>query len=189
MDIKRDRHVDILIKKLIPEAVIPSNARTLDTGYDLVCVSEPEIVGEKIGNDCWGRIDYIQYKTGIQISPLKSMGYDVFESLYYYTLLFPRSSVTKYNLILANSVGVVDNQYRGEVLLRFKYVWQPEDYLIDTSFGVTRLFGTVNQKKIYQKGDKIAQIAAFQLNGINFIETDNLDQTHRGTGGFGSTGT
>jgi dUTPase len=187
----------IWIKKLVPEAQVPKNANLLDTGYDLVSISEPEIVGNKLPNGYWGSIDYIQYKTGLQISPryskytagtmqdcvLEEKVYSVF-----YTLLFPRSSVSKYNLILANSVGVVDNPYRGEIMLRFKYLFQPEDYILDTTFGITQLFGTVNQKKIYQRGDKIGQIAAFELNKINFEEVESLDETVRGDGGFGSTG-
>lgn len=184
---------DILIKKLVPEASIPQNATLLDTGYDLVSVSDPEIVGEKLGNGYWARINYIQYRTGIQISPQRGYHYangnwDLNNKTYYYTLLFPRSSVSKYNLLLANSVGVVDNLYRGEIMLRFKYIFQPEDFLIDTIFGTTQLFGSVNQKQIYQKGDKIAQIAAAQLISINFKEVDELDETKRGIGGFGSTG-
>jgi len=180
---------DILIKKLVPEASIPQNATLLDTGYDLVSISDPEIVGEKLGNGYWARINYIQYRTGIQISPrMKTLG-GLAPISYFYTLLFPRSSVSKYNLLLANSVGVVDNLYRGEILLRFKYIFQPEDFLIDTTFGVTQLFGSVNQKQIYQKGDKIAQIVAAQLIPINFKEVDELDDTKRGVGGFGSTGT
>jgi len=178
---------DILIKKLVPEASVPQNANLLDTGYDLVSVSDPEIVGEKLANGHWARINYIQYRTGIQISPrMSTMGFSPIS--YFYTLLFPRSSASKYNLILANSVGVVDNSYRGEILLRFKYIFQPEDFILDTTFGITQLFGSINQKQIYQKGDKIAQIAAAQLVPINFKEVDELDDTKRGIGGFGSTG-
>ena len=181
----------------MPEAQVPKNANLLDTGYDLVSISEPEIVGSKLANGHWGSIDYIQYKTGLQISP--QFRHDGFErecgtivninrKWHYYTLLFPRSSVSKYYLVLANSVGVVDNPYRGEIMLRFKYLFQPEDYILDTTFGITQLFGTVNQKKIYQKGDKIGQIAAFELNKIDFEEVESLDETVRGDGGFGSTG-
>lgn len=189
--------IKINIKKLVPEASIPKNATPLDTGYDLVAIADGEIVGEPINekSNYWKRIDYIQYRTGIQIAPERKhdgiVGADgsvwnIERTWYYYTLLFPRSSISKYNLILANSVGLVDNPYRGEIILRFKYIWQPEDWVYD---GVHLMFASPNLSKIYKKGDKIGQIAAFELKPIWFNETETLDETARGTGGFGSTGT
>lgn len=184
-----------MIKILIEQAegaTLPQNATPLDSGYDLVTLSEPEIVGveENPGSGLWRRIDYIQYRTGIKIEPMTSLEHTGthWKEAYYYTLLFPRSSVSKYNLLLCNSVGVVDNQYRGELLLRFKYIFQPEDmHLESTALGGLLLWGTVNKDRIYKKGDKVAQLVAAKLNQIQFIEA-KLSETSRGEGAFGSTG-
>jgi len=202
--------MEIKIKKIVPEACIPKNATPLDTGYDLVTIDDGQIVGEVIsGKDgFWKRIDYIQYRTGIQIAPREdkkyfkgSMFFDTSLTDYFYTLILPRSSVSKYNLVLANSVATIDNGYRGELLLRFKYIWQPEDYSIEqigedynpaTRIGRSSysfLLGSPNLSKIYKKGDKVGQLAAFKLFSIGFNEVADLDETARGEGGFGSTGT
>jgi dUTPase len=110
-----------------------------------------------------------------------SFGYT---DLDYDILAFPRSSVSKYNLVLANSVGLIDADYRGEVLLRFKYIWQPEDYRIRTD---NLLEGNVNTTKLYNKGDKVCQLKITKVENIEFILVDELDSTDRGEGGFGST--
>lgn len=186
--------MQIEIKKLVPEACIPKNANLLDTGYDLIALDDGEIVGEVVSNhvNYWKRIDYIQYKTGLAISP-RTKNVELANPTYF-TLLFPRSSVSKYNLLLANSVGLVDNPYRGEIMLRFKYIWNPEDYVFNATKDIYSslqsffMYGSPNKNKIYKKGDKIAQIAAFELNPIEFIEVNELDKTNRGHGGFGSTG-
>ena len=102
----------------------------------------------------------------------------------YDILAFPRSSVSKYNLTLANSIGLIDADYRGEVLLRFKYNWQPEDYRIRTD---NLLEGRVNVDKLYKKGDKVCQLKVTKVENVKFELVDELDSTNRGDGGFGST--
>ena len=86
-------------------------------------------------------------------------------------LIFPRSSVRKTRLMLSNCVGVVDSGYRGEL---------------------QATFNKVNQNSIadndYQVGDRIAQIMIIPHPPIEFEETDELSDTERGDGGFGSTG-
>ena len=96
----------------------------------------------------------------------------------------PRSSVSKYNLVLANSIGLIDADYRGEVLIRFKYIWQPEDYKLNT---YNKLEGTPNLERIYKKGDKICQLKVTKVEHAEFVLVDQLDSTQRGEGGFGST--
>lgn len=175
------------------EKPFPFHGSDLSVGYDLTAVSDPEFKGEKDENGDWKRIDYIQYHTGIMIAPpcdtVDGGGY----MNVHHTMLFPRSSVSKYNLQLANSIGLCDGDYRGEVLLRFNYVWQPEDlYWVESSEkqanGIyNQMCGIVNQSRIYKKGDKIGQIVASPTTFIDFKETDDLDKTDRGDGGFGST--
>ena len=85
----------------------------------------------------------------------------------YMGLLFPRSSVSKTSLSLRNSVGVIDSGYRGEII--FKY-------------------GKVNDNKVYELGERVGQIIIMPYPTIEFNEVDELEDSDRSKGGFGSTG-
>jgi len=148
-----------------------------DVGYDLVAQSV-NVIGHRCGSgDFYGElfksISYVEIDTGIKIVPPKD----------HYSLIFPRSSVTKYNLILKNSIGVVDPDYRDTLKLRFLYVPQPQDYLIYEN----RLLLEVDYDKIYKVGDKCGQLVFAKIVKPKLIEADLLDDTVRGLGGFGST--
>ena len=91
----------------------------------------------------------------------------------YVGLLFPRSSVFKQDLNLSNSVGVLDSGYRGEVLFKFK-----ESLKTDESY----------PRSYYRSGDRIGQIIILPYPQIEFEEVDQLSETERGTGGYGSSG-
>lgn len=165
---------------------LPKKGTDRATGFDVIATSDPEIVGEKYENGSYKRIDYIQYKTNLKLAVQKerefsNFGYTDFD---YDILAFPRSSVSKYNLVLANCIGLIDADYRGEVLLRFKYIWQPEDYLVRID---KTLEGYVNFTKLYNKGDKICQLKVTKVEDVEFILVNELDSTNRGEGGFGST--
>jgi dUTP pyrophosphatase len=95
------------------------------------------------------------------------LGWEVEEG--YVGFLFARSSVKKYELIKANGVGVIDSGYRGEISVVFK-----ED--------------RSSPKNIYKVGDKIAQLVIVQLPKIEIEEVETLNESERGVGGFGSTG-
>lgn len=177
------------------ELVVPQPGSPKSSGYDVVALAAPKIVGEGAGRQWWKRIDYIEYRTGLFIAPqsrmlqpvdlkLKPVG-QATELESYHTLIFPRSSVSKYNLLLANSIGLVDNDYRGEIILRFKYIWQPEDL----SLVENNIVGAINLTKIYNKGDKIGQLVAEVTNPIDWVVVADLTETIRGAGGFGSTDT
>jgi dUTP pyrophosphatase len=84
----------------------------------------------------------------------------------YYMDIRPRSSVSKTGLILSNSAGILDSGYRGELKLRFK--WIP---------------GTGK----YNVGERIGQIMIKPYPVINWVEVQELNNTERGEGGFGST--
>ena len=83
-----------------------------------------------------------------------------------YGRIAPRSSVSKKDLILANSVGVLDSGYRGELKIRFQKMGE----------------------EIYEIGERIAQILVLPIPEIEFEEVENLSESVRGEGGFGSTG-
>jgi dUTPase len=177
---------------------VPATATSNSAGYDVVALEDPKIVGVKDG-DYWKSIDYIEYKTGLFTAPQPdSYGHN------YHTLIFPRSSVRKYNLVLANSIGLIDNDYRGEIILCFKYLWQPEDFVIlanpneemsksftkisDTVSSLNwKMVGKINESKIYKKGDKLGQLVAEVTNTIDWVVVADLSATLRGAGGFGST--
>jgi dUTP pyrophosphatase len=89
-------------------------------------------------------------------------------------LVFPRSSIRKTDLALTNSVGVIDSGYRGEIQATFKKIYGKNDVRIDEAD--------------YKAGDRIAQIMIIPHPTIEFVEVDELSNTERGEGGFGSTG-
>jgi len=165
---------------------LPKKGTDRATGFDVVVTSDPEIVGEQYENGAYKRIDYIQYKTNLKLAVQKDRQFSNFgyNDLDYDILAFPRSSVSKYNLVLANCIGLIDADYRGEVLLRFKYIWQPEDYKIRTD---NLLEGYINSTKLYNKGDKVCQLKVTKVENVEFVLVDELDSTNRGDGGFGST--
>ncbi|CAD2104330.1 dUTP pyrophosphatase [Plasmodium vinckei petteri] len=82
-------------------------------------------------------------------------------------LLFPRSSISKTPLRLANSIGLIDAGYRGEIILA--------------------LDNTSDQEYTIKKNDKLAQIVSFSGEPLSFELVTELDETSRGEGGFGST--
>lgn len=191
--------VTINVKNIDGKATLPVRGSAVAAGYDVVAVDDPVVVGEVAREDEIGgqkiimyrSIDYLEYHTSLAISPQAVM----------HTLIHPRSSVRKYNLVLANSIGLVDEDYRGELLISFKYIWQPEDLLMESvnmkAEGETddqwtftgKIIGGINWTKVYRKGDKIGQLVGEGTNPLNFVFVSELDTTARGTGGHGSTDT
>jgi len=167
---------------------LPKKGTDRATGFDVVVTSDPEIVGEQYDNGTYKRVDYIQYKTNLKLAVQKEKVFSNFghTDFDFDILAFPRSSVSKYNLVLANCIGLIDADYRGEVLLRFKYIWQPEDYKIRTD---NLLEGYVNSTKLYNKGDKVCQLKVTKVENVEFVLVYELDSTTRGDGSFGSTDT
>ena len=91
----------------------------------------------------------------------------------YVGLVFPRSSVAKKDLVLSNCVGVIDAGYRGEVMAKFKFV----DPLIKHE-----------EYHWYSIGDRICQIVFLKLPDVQLVESEELGESERGTGGYGSSG-
>ena len=157
-------------KKLNENAVIPTYAKYGDAGMDLVATSK---YYDDNGN--------IVYGTGLAFEIPKG----------YVGLLFPRSSNSKQQLLLSNSVGVIDSGYRGEVMLKFKSS--------ASSFSLKSLFKLIfnqdakitiinNVKTSYNVGERIGQIIILPYPKIEFEEAEELSETERNTGGYGSTG-
>lgn len=106
----------INVKKLVPEAVIPSYAKPGDAGMDLVATS--------IGIDEYNNT---VYGTGIAIEIPEG----------YVGLIFPRSSNAKTDLYLTNHVGVIDSGYRGEIMFKFRSTRTtfPKEYKVGDRVG------------------------------------------------------
>ena len=140
-----------------------------DSGVDLYVPNETEIL---FGTTCF--LDH-----GIKCRMVDEDG-----KTYPYCL-YPRSSISKTPLMLANSVGIIDRNYRGNIIAALKYVitnvkvfheilWIEEDYHIP--------------RYTLEKGTRLVQICAPDLSPLSVRLVDSLDETSRGTGGFGSTG-
>lgn len=84
----------------------------------------------------------------------------------YVGLVFPRSSIANTHLTLSNSVGVIDSGYRGEIMAKFRK-------------GGTRG---------YHVGERIAQLIIIPYPEVTFVEVDELSDSDRGEGGYGSSG-
>lgn len=135
--------MNINFKKLQPQAQAPLSSLG-NAGADLYAISKTFREG------------FIEYGTGL--------AFEIPEG--YVGLLFPRSSISNKDLTLANSVGVIDSSYRGEVKMRF----------VDS--------GPIH----YEEGERIGQLVILPCPAVEFNETEELSVTDRGEGGFGSTG-
>jgi dUTP pyrophosphatase len=154
----------VKFKKLHEDAVLPAYSRPGDAGLDLTATSDGIAVTSELDKNEWY---YVEYKTGLAVElPENHVG-----------LLFPRSSISKSALILANSVGVVDQSFRGEICLRFK---------IDAGI-LSQSSSTAGTPANYKKGDRIGQLLIVPYPTIEPEFAEELSSTERGTGGFGST--
>lgn len=144
--------LNVKVKKLDPKAVVPKYATNGAAALDLTAISE-KVVSEN-------GVAYVEYGTGL--------AFEIPEG--YVGLIFPRSSISSNTtLVLANSVGVIDSDYRGEVKFRFKTIVP------------------VASKK-YKVGERVGQIIIVPYPSVTLEEVDELGDTERGSGGYGSTG-
>lgn len=136
----------INFKKLSPNAVTPAYAHEGDACLDLTATSKKF---DEYGN--------VVYGTGIAIELKEDQ----------VGLLFPRSSNAKKDLILTNSVGVLDFGFTSEITFKFRA--NLSAYIKD-----------------YNIGDRVGQILILPRPYIEMVEVDKLREATRG--GFGSTG-
>lgn len=143
---------NVNIKKLHPNATIPTYGSEYAAGCDLYACLDSSVTIEPHQT--------ILIKTGIALEiPVGFAG-----------LIYARSGLaSKRNLAPANKVGVVDADYRGEVMVALHN------------------HGTTAQT--VEHGERIAQLVITPFLTANFIQVDTLSDTVRGDGGFGSTGT
>lgn len=140
------------IKKLNENAVIPKRATEYSAGADLFACIENHVTIKK------GCI--VKIPTGISVEP---------DDKNIMLGIFARSGLaSKFGITLANCVGIVDSDYRGEIIV-------PLINLGESDF-------------IIEKNMRIAQLVAIPVIFPEIAETDSLSDTQRGSGGFGSTG-
>lgn len=155
----------VRVKKLSENAVLPSKAHKTDAGFDLTATSR-EI--DNNGN--------IVYGTGLAFEiPEGYVGY-----------IFPRSSISKKDVMLTNAVGVIDAGYRGEVMAKFKpmpIARETYSKIDHEHMSFFKRFGVD-----YKIGERIGQLIIMPLPEIELEEATELSESDRGEGGYGSTG-
>jgi deoxyuridine 5'-triphosphate nucleotidohydrolase len=140
--------VNCKVFKTDKNAILPSKSRESDVGYDLTIIKEVKKFNDKT----------ILYDTGIKIEVED----------YYYSKIVPRSSLSKSGYMLANSIGIIDNSYRGNLLIALTKVDEKSPD-IELPFKCCQL---IIEKQIY----------------LDLYEVDDdFNDTDRKSGGFGST--
>ena len=138
--------LQIKFKKMHPFSIIPTRKTTGAAGFDLTAV------GLEVTDMT------LKYDTGIAVEIPPG----------YVGLVFPRSSVCKTGLQLANGVGVIDSDYRGSISFVF---YKGAEFI-----------------EPYSYGDRIGQLVIVPIPAVEFVEAEELSETERGSGGYGSTG-
>ena len=175
------KNLKVKIKKLYKSAVIPSYAHSTDCGLDLTAVRKTY---DEYGNVVYGF----------------GLAFEIPEG--YAGFIFPRSSNYKSGLLLTNSVGVIDSGYRGEVTAKFaannkmirprkfidklKMLFETEKSYKNTDYDDVNI--SIDFEDGYNEGDRVAQMVILPYPKVEFNEVEELSETERGKGGYGSTG-
>lgn len=150
--------IQVKIKLIHPNAKLPTKGSEHPGAWDVYAADI-----KRIRRD-WFEVD---------------LGFSLEFSDRFRVMLQPRSSITKTDLIQQNSPGIGDSDYRGS----YKYVFKvlPDEVNYVTGALMYRNFP-------YSIGDRIGQIYLEEIMPISFEQVDELSDTARGEGGFGSTG-
>lgn len=140
---------------------INSSGLDIITLYDVVIPAKSRGFKIKLGIAC----EPIEIYDDEELTEAKDYYYKLSKRGYY---LYPRSSLSKTPLRLANSVGIIDSSYRGEIMAAV-------DNISEKDFEI-------------KQGERLFQLCSSTLEPPNYIITDELSDTARGEGGFGSTG-
>lgn len=152
--------IEVKVKKLREDAVLPEMATLGSAGADLrACLPFDEQVGEQVSKVILAPKQKMKIGTGLAFQL----------PMFHVMLICPRSSMgIKKGLVLQNTIGVLDSDYRGECFLFVKNVG--------------------NEPIEIEHGERIAQAVVVPYPIIQYKEVEELDSTERGEGGFGSTG-
>lgn len=151
LHIKFNQDLSSEIKNYYAKKAVESDLSS-DSGFDLVC------------------------PTDLQFNPMDSKTIDFKIQCKFITdnntsgyLLMPRSSISKTNLMMMNSIGLIDKDYRGNIMAKVKNV-------------------TITDNEYIKKNDRLFQIVGPNFQPFKVKIVSELDETSRGSGGFGSTG-
>ncbi|MDR7313887.1 dUTP diphosphatase [Brevibacillus nitrificans] len=164
----------VKIKKLHPDAVIPQYARAMDAGFDLVAVEDVLIAPGAS----------VKVPTGLAFALPEGFELQV----------RPRSGISaKTKLRLSNAPGTIDAGYRGEVAILVDNTREASRAYKNVCLDASEKEVTVDQEVdthsyLIKKGDRLAQGVIAIVPVAQFEVVDELDETERGTGGFGSSG-
>lgn len=150
---------EIKIKTTHPNAVIPQYGRSGDGAFDLTAVS-------------------YEFKDGRHVYDI-GLAFEIPHG--FVGLVFPRSSICKYDLRLTNGVGIIDSNFRGSV----KAIFENDGFHIQSGI---RTKINIEPKEIYRVGDRVAQMMILPYPEISFIQVNELSSTDRGSQGWGSSG-
>jgi dUTP pyrophosphatase len=153
------KKVNVKFKKFHNKASIPKRATELAGGWD---VKVTEVIRKSD--------DFYVCKLGF--------GLQIPEN--YKITLVPRSSLTKTKWVLQNSPGLGDADFIGEYQLKFRCI--PSDVYVG-NYGVNLIYDAFP----FEVGDSVGQIYIEEVIDMEFEEVEQLDQTERGEGGYGST--
>lgn len=137
--------------KVLSEYKLPTYGTKFSAGMDLYCSNQEDIIINP------GETKSVN--TGLKLEIPEG----------FFGAIYPRSSTgVKKNLMLANTVGIIDSDYRGEIKIFF--------------------YNYGNQAQSIKFGDRLAQLIIQPYQVVNIVESEELSETDRGEGGFGSTG-
>ena len=157
------------------KAELPKKETDGSAGYDIKIIAVDKIVG-----------DVIFFKTGIAIQAPEGHYFD----------LAPRSSISKLPLMLANSIGKIDEDYRGEIIVPIRVMHSEQgtgNQSDSRPSGIVQIFETkpptmsVLADKIIQERPHLVQLILKKRLECEWEQTESLDKTERADGGFGST--
>lgn len=134
-------------------------SKTYDSDACYDCVAISE---EEVAPNVW------KYGLGLSFQLDRGLVWKDVKHINFFIDARPRSSVWKTGMILSNCVGTIDEHYTGEVCAVFYHVMP-------------------NMPR-YKVGDRVCQIKLGSTEALDFIEVDELVDTDRGDGGYGSTG-
>ncbi len=175
MNMTNERAVaQVKIKKLHPDAVIPQYARAMDAGFDLVAVEDVIVAPGQSA----------KVPTGLAFALPEGFELQV----------RPRSGISaKTKLRLSNAPGTVDAGYRGEVCILVDNIRIPsverKNACLDAAEKETEVAQQIDPNSyLIKKGDRLAQGVIAIVPIAQFEIVEELDETERGAGGFGSSG-
>ena len=153
LELKVDNSVSEEVKQYYNTLALKESS---DSGIDLIAIEDVIIGANKIGT--------LNFKIKCQMTNTN-------DNNYYPYYLYPRSSISKTPLLMAHSVGIIDKDYRGDIMAKVRHM----PFEGNGDYNV-------------EKGTRLFQICSPDLSPLKLVIVKELTETSRGEGGFGSTG-